>query len=322
MFDAYGRNIHYLRLSVTDLCNLRCRYCMPDGVPKLAHEDILTYEEFLRLAALFAQCGIDTVRITGGEPLVRRGVEQLTAGLKAIPGIRRVALTTNGVLLAQKLPALLAAGLDSVNISLDTLHPETFRRITGKDELAAVQNGIRAALASGIPVKLNCVPQPGVNEGELESLAAFAQEHPLQVRFIEMMPIGFGTGLPCLSGPELLERFYRRWPQLQPVTGAAFGDGPAVYYSAPGWRGSIGLIAAVHGKFCASCNRVRLTSQGFLRPCLASESGTDLRALLRSGADDTALLQAIQNTILAKPREHHFGQGSMPATRGMYRIGG
>lgn len=207
MFDAYGRNIHYLRLSVTDLCNLRCRYCMPDGVPKLAHEDILTYEEFLRLAALFAQCGIDTVRITGGEPLVRRGVEQLTAGLKAIPGIRRVALTTNGVLLAQKLPALLAAGLDSVNISLDTLHPETFRRITGKDELAAVQNSIRAALASGIPVKLNCVPQPGVNEGELESLAAFAQEHPLQVRFIEMMPIGFGAGLPCLSGPDCWSAF-------------------------------------------------------------------------------------------------------------------
>lgn len=142
------------------------------------------------------------------------------------------------------------------------------------------------------------------------------------MRFIEMMPIGFGAGLPGLSGPELLERFYRRWPQLQPVTGAAFGDGPAVYYSAPGWRGGIGLIAAVHGKFCASCNRVRLTSQGFLRPCLASESGTDLRALLRSGADDAALLQAIQNTILAKPREHHFGQGSMPATRGMYRIGG
>ena len=130
------------------------------------------------------------------------------------------------------------------------------------------------------------------------------------------------TLLPGLSGPKLLERFYRRWPQLQPVTGAAFGDGPAVYYSAPGWRGSIGLIAAVHGKFCASCNRVRLTSQGFLRPCLASESGTDLRALLRSGADDAAVLQAIQNTILAKPREHHFGQGSMPATRGMYRIGG
>ena len=322
MFDAYGRNIHYLRLSVTDLCNLRCRYCMPDGVPKLAHEDILTYEEFLRLAALFAQCGIDTVRITGGEPLVRRGVEQLTAGLKAIPGIRRVALTTNGVLLAQKLPALLAAGLDSVNISLDTLHPETFRRITGKDELAAVQNGIRAALASGIPVKLNCVPQAGVNEGEMETIAALAQEYPLQVRFIEMMPIGCGAGLPCLSGPELLARLARRWPQLRPVSGAAFGDGPAVYYSAPGWQGSVGFIAAVHGKFCGSCNRVRLTSQGFLRPCLASETGTDLRALLRGGASDEQLLQAIREVVFEKPREHHFEDRSMPATRGMYQIGG
>ena len=145
------------------------------------------------------------------------------------------------------------------------------------------------------------LPQPGVNEGELESLAAFAQEHPLQVRFIEMMPIGFGAGLPGLSGPKLLERFYRRWPQLQPVTGAAFGDGPAVYYSAPGWRGSIGLIAAVHGKFCASCNRVRLTSQGFLRPCLASESGTDLRALLRSGADDAAFCRPFKTRFWQNP---------------------
>ena len=137
MKDQYGRDIDYLRVSITDRCNLRCRYCMPDGAKILEHEEVLTHDEFLRLAALFAQCGIDTVRITGGEPLVRRGVEQLTAGLKAIPGIRRVALTTNGVLLAQKLPALLAAGLDSVNISLDTLHPETFRRITGKAELCA-----------------------------------------------------------------------------------------------------------------------------------------------------------------------------------------
>ena len=217
MFDAYGRNIHYLRLSVTDLCNLRCRYCMPDGVPKLAHEDILTYEEFLRLAALFAQCGIDTVRITGGEPLVRRGVEQLTAGLKAIPGIRRVALTTNGVLLAQKLPALLAAGLDSVNISLDTLRPEVFQSITARDEFEHVMEGIRAALDSGIPVKLNCVPQVGVNEGELEDLASLAESRPLQVRFIEMMPIGYGAAMPCISGPELRERFARRWPEFSPL---------------------------------------------------------------------------------------------------------
>lgn len=322
MFDSTRREIHYLRLSVTDLCNLRCRYCMPDGVEKLEREAVLTYEEFLRLAALFAQCGIDTVRVTGGEPLVRKNVAQLVAGLKAIPGIRKVTMTTNGILLAQQLPALLAAGLDSVNISLDTLRPEVFRQITARDEFAAVQAGLQAALESGIPVKLNCVPQAGVNEGELEDLAALAENCPLQVRFIEMMPIGYGAAMPCISGPELRQRFARRWPELQPLTEAAFGDGPAVYYTVPGWQGSIGFIAAVHGKFCASCNRVRLTSQGFLRPCLASEAGCDLRALLRSGADDTQLLAAIRETIWAKPREHHFEDSSMPATRGMYRIGG
>ena len=322
MFDSLTRNIHYLRLSVTDLCNLRCRYCMPDGVEKLEREAVLTYEEFLRLAALFAQCGIDTVRVTGGEPLVRKNVAQLVAGLKATPGIRRVTLTTNAVLLAEQLPALLDAGLDSVNISLDTLRPEVFRQITARDEFAAVQAGLQAALESGIPVKLNCVPQAGVNEGELEDLAALAENRPLQVRFIEMMPIGYGAAMPCISGPELRQRFARRWPELQPLTEAAFGDGPAVYYTVPGWQGSIGFIAAVHGKFCASCNRVRLTSQGFLRPCLASEAGCDLRALLRSGASDAALLQAIRETIWAKPREHHFEDSSMPATRGMYRIGG
>ena len=325
MFDRYQREIHYLRLSVTDLCNLRCRYCMPDGVDKLEREDILTYEEFLRLAALFARCGVDTVRVTGGEPLVRKGVEQLVKGLKAIPGIRRVTLTTNAVLLAEQLPALLDAGLDSVNISLDTLRPEVFRQITARDDFAAVQAGIHAALESGIPVKLNCVPQAGVNEGELEALAALAKDNAMQVRFIEMMPIGYGAAMPCISGPELRARFARRWPELAPLSAAqehALGDGPAVYYTVPGWQGSIGFIAAVHGKFCASCNRVRLTSQGFLRPCLASETGCDLRALLRSGADDAQLLAAIRETIWAKPREHHFNDSSMPATRGMYRIGG
>ena len=322
MFDSCSRNIRYLRLSVTDLCNLRCRYCMPDGVEKLEREAVLTYEEFLRLAALFAQCGIDTVRITGGEPLVRKGVEQLVAGLKATPGIRKVTMTTNGVLLAQQLPALLNAGLDSVNISLDTLRPEVFRRITARDEFAAVQAGLRAALESPLPVKLNCVPQAGINEGELETIAALARDNDLQVRFIEMMPIGYGAAMPCISGPELQARFARRWPGLHPVEGIAFGDGPAVYYTAPGWKGSIGFITAVHGKFCVSCNRVRLTSLGFLRPCLASEAGCDLRALLRGGADDARLLAAIRETIWAKPREHHFESRSVPATRGMYRIGG
>ena len=314
-----GKSGHYI------LCNLRCRYCMPDGVEKLEREAVLTYEEFLRLAALFARCGVDTVRVTGGEPLVRKGVDQLVAGLKSIPGIRKVTMTTNGILLAQQLPALLAAGLDSVNISLDTLRPEVFQSITARDEFEHVMEGIRAALDSGIPVKLNCVPQVGVNEGELEDLAALAESRPLQVRFIEMMPIGYGAAMPCISGPELRERFARRWPEFSPLPAAqsaGFGDGPAVYYTVPGWKGDVGFIAAVHGKFCASCNRVRLTSQGFLRPCLASETGCDLRTLLRGGAADEELLQAIRETIWSKPREHHFGDNSMPATRGMYRIGG
>ena len=227
--------------------------------------------------------------------------------------------------LEAQLPALLDAGLDSVNISLDTLRPEVFRQITARDDFAAVQAGLQAALESGLPVKLNCVPQAGVNEGELEALAALAKNNALQVRFIEMMPIGYGAAMPCISGPELRARFARRWPELAPLSPAqehALGDGPAVYYTVPGWQGSIGFIAAVHGKFCASCNRVRLTSQGFLRPCLASETGCDLRTLLRGGAADEELLQAIRETIWSKPREHHFGDHSMPATRGMYRIGG
>ena len=212
-----------------------------------------------------------------------------------------------------------------MNISLDTLRPEVFQRITARDGFSHVMEGLRAALDSGIPVKLNCVPQAGVNEGELEDLAALAEAHPLQVRFIEMMPIGYGAAMPCISGPALRERFARRWPEFAPLPAAqsaAFGDGPAVYYTVPGWEGDVGFIAAVHGKFCASCNRVRLTSQGFLRPCLASEAGCDLRELLRSGATDAALSQVIRQTIWATPREHHFGDKSMPATRGMYRIGG
>ena len=325
MKDHFGRNINYLRLSITDRCNLRCKYCMPHGVEFTPHEQILTYEEFLRVAQAAVHLGITRFKVTGGEPLVRKNVAQLVAGLKETPGIRRVTLTTNAVLLAEQLPALLDAGLDSVNISLDTLRPEVFRQITARDDFAAVQAGLQAALESGLPVKLNCVPQAGVNEGELEGLAALAKDNAMQVRFIEMMPIGYGASMPCISGPELRARFARRWPELAPLSPAqehALGDGPAVYYTVPGWQGSIGFIAAVHGKFCTSCNRVRLTSQGFLRPCLASETGCDLRALLRSGADDAQLLAAIRETIWAKPREHHFNDSSMPATRGMYRIGG
>ena len=328
MQDKTGRNIHYLRLSVTDRCNLRCRYCMPEGVAKCEHAEVLRYEEFLRLTRLFAACGVDTVRVTGGEPLVRRDVHTLVAGLKALPGIRRVALTTNGIQLEEQLPALRNAGLDSVNISLDALTPAVFQRITGCDALEQVKRGIHAALESGLPVKLNCVPQRGVNEKELTALAALAETLPLSVRFIEMMPIGYGAAMPGVPNQEVLDRLTARWPtltQLPEVQSRTLGEGPAVYYTAPGWRGSVGVIAAVHGKFCASCNRVRLTSRGFLRPCLASETGTDLCGPLRAGATDETLLHLIRAAIWEKPQEHHFEEAisrGISATQGMYRIGG
>ena len=326
MIDQYGRTIDYLRLSVTDLCNYRCQYCMPaDGVEKGPHGAVLSVEEYGEIARAAVKLGIRKIRLTGGEPLVRRGILDICRTLRAIPELKELCLTTNGSLLPELAKPLQEAGVDRLNISLDTLRPEVFRQITARDDFAAVQAGLQAALESGLPVKLNCVPQAGVNEGELETLAALAKDNALQVRFIEMMPIGYGAAMPCISGPELRARFARRWPELAPLSAAqehALGDGPAVYYTVPGWQGSIGFIAAVHGKFCASCNRVRLTSQGFLRPCLASETGCDLRALLRSGADDAQLLAAIRETIWAKPREHHFNDSSMPATRGMYRIGG
>ena len=326
MIDQYGRTIDYLRLSVTDLCNYRCQYCMPaDGVEKGPHGAVLSVEEYGEIARAAVKLGVQKIRLTGGEPLVRRGILDICQTLRAIPELKELCLTTNGSLLPELAKPLQEAGVDRLNISLDTLRPEVFRQITARDDFAAVQAGLQAALQSGLPVKLNCVPQAGVNEGELEQLAALAKDNAMQVRFIEMMPIGYGASMPCISGPELRARFARRWPELAPLSAAqehALGDGPAVYYTVPGWQGSIGFIAAVHGKFCASCNRVRLTSQGFLRPCLASETGCDLRALLRSGADDAQLLAAIRETIWAKPREHHFNDSSMPATRGMYRIGG
>ena len=319
----YQCNIPWLILfDPTSACNMHCVGCWAG---EYGNKNNLSFEDMDKIVTQGKELGVYLYMLTGGEPLVRKNVAQLVAGLKATPGIRRVTLTTNAVLLAEQLPALLDAGLDSVNISLDTLRPEVFRQITARDDFAAVQTGLQAALESGLPVKLNCVPQAGVNEGELEQLAALAKDNALQVRFIEMMPIGYGAAMPCISGPELRARFARRWPELAPLSTAqehALGDGPAVYYTVPGWQGSIGFIAAVHGKFCASCNRVRLTSQGFLRPCLASETGCDLRTLLRSGADDAQLLAAIRETIWAKPREHHFNDSSMPATRGMYRIGG
>ena len=313
MFDSKGRNIHYLRLSVTDLCNLRCRYCMPDGVDKLEREDILTYEEFLRLAALFARCGVDTVRVTGGEPLVRKGVEQLVKGLKAIPGIRKVTMTTNAVLLEQQLPALLEAGLDSVNISLDTLRTERFREITRRGDLDDAFAGIRAAEDAGFQnLKLDTVLMGGVNDDEIEDFLSLTKEHPWEVRFIELMPMG-----PCAAWPK--ERFLpvteilNRFPALEEIE----PNGVARRYRLPGAMGTVGLITPMSHEFCGACRRIRVTADGKLKGCLHSREEISLRGLHGRELED-----AILRGILHKPRGHHLTEHASDTPRTMNEIGG
>ena len=323
MLDQYGRKIDYLRLSITDRCNLRCCYCMPEGVVCESHDDILRYEEILRICRAALSLGITRFKITGGEPLVRRGCSDLIAELKALPGTEQVTLTTNGLLLRQKLDALCAAGLDAVNISLDTLDTEKFRAITGCPDFSAEE--FRALLSNcctrGLRTKLNVVLLEQ-NRDEAAELAALAAEFPVDVRFIELMPIGFGGGMTRVSPDEVLGALQARWPDLQP-TGEKRGNGPAHYYASAELQGRIGFIDAVSHAFCASCNRVRLTSTGQLKPCLSFDSTTDLRALLRAGCSDEELKNALEQAIYRKPRAHSFERREeMTERRPMSQIGG
>ena len=266
MKDSLGRTIDYLRVSVTDRCNLRCRYCMPEeGVEWLPHEDILSYEDILRLAAIFARLGVEKVRLTGGEPLARKGLAALVAGLRAIDGIQEVAVTTNGTLLEEQLPGLLAAGLTGVNISLDTLNERTFRQITRREGVGRTVKAIDTCLAAGLPVKVNCVPI--APEEELVELAGLAKGRSLAVRFIELMPIGLGKDLCGRSEDELRALLERAYGPLVPFEGR-LGSGPSRYVSPPGFQGQIGFISSLSHQFCHRCNRVRLTANGFLKTCL------------------------------------------------------
>lgn len=324
MTDGQGRIIDYLRVSVTDRCNLRCVYCMPpQGVEWMPHEAIITYEEILRLCRLFAGLGVRRVRLTGGEPLARKGLDGLVQGLKEIGGIEAVALTTNGTLLADQLPALRAAGLDGVNLSLDTLDRMQFAAMTRRDGLDKALAGLNAALkVPGLTVKLNCVPTTE-NMDQLAPLAGLAKDKPLAVRFIELMPIGLGGGLPPVTEAEIRTRLERAYGPLSPCE-ADRGGGPCRYFRARGFVGKIGFISAMSHQFCATCNRVRLTATGFLKTCLQYDCGVDLRALIKSGADDAALQSAMERAITEKPVQHHFGQagGGADETRNMNQIGG
>jgi cyclic pyranopterin phosphate synthase len=309
MLDQYGRTIDYLRISVTDRCNLRCRYCMPEGVELVPMGNILTYEEIREICAAAAALGVRKLKITGGEPLVRLGCAGLIRMLKTTAGIEQVTMTTNGVLLGRYLPELLSAGLDAVNVSLDTLDRARYAAITGRDELDAVLSGVEAALASGLRVKLNAVLQRGVNDDEWFALASLAKDRALDVRFIELMPIGSGKEVPGIANTDLRAELLRRCPELEDDP-SVHGNGPAVYVRVPGWKGGVGFISAMHGKFCDRCNRLRLTAQGRLKPCLCYGDAVDLMPLLRGearGAEREALLRrALADAVASKPAQHCF----------------
>ena len=311
MKDQFGRSIDYIRISVTDRCNLRCRYCMPPaGVEPVPHRKILTFREIVRLTEQFADLGIRHVKITGGEPLVRRGLTELIGDIKAVPGIEDVSLTTNGVLIGQRpelAQQLAEAGISGINISLDTLNRERYEMLTGGGSLEEVLHAID--VCSDLPelkVKINTVTLAEYNWDEVEDLAWLAHDRNLDVRFIELMPVGMGRCFGVYSQDWMLKRLEKNYGPAAADRGPKDGNGPAVYYRLEGFRGRIGFISALSPMFCASCNRIRLTSEGLLKPCLQYAAGTDLRQLLREGADDQSLRQAIEACILQKPRQHAF----------------
>jgi cyclic pyranopterin phosphate synthase len=318
LIDGCNRHLNYLRISITDRCNLQCRYCVPrELIPKLSHTDILTYEEILRIVRVATRLGISKVRVTGGEPLVRKGVYVFLKQLAAIKGLKDVSLTTNGVLLADNLEKIKAAGISRINVSLDTLSPTQYRHITGFDEFARVWRGIQKALRMGFhPIKLNIVALKGINDDEFADMAQLSLRYPFHVRFIEYMPIGrsdFNPGA-LLLAPEIKSRI-TTLGKLIPIPPTAY-DGPARRYKFETASGEIGFIPALSQHFCNKCNRLRLTANGRLRPCLLSDHQEDLKRRLRQGCSDQELADIFFRAIKHKPADHNL------ALRNPGRVGG
>lgn len=314
MRDGCGREIDYLRLSVTDRCNYRCRYCMPpQGVPKRDHGDILSFEELLEIAAACVRCGVKKIRLTGGEPLVRRGILDLCRRLRAIPGLQELCLTTNGALLADLTLPLRQAGVDRLNISLDTLRPDRFAELTRLGQLSDTLRGIQAAEAAGFQnLKLDTVLIGGFNDDEIPDFVNLTRDYPWEVRFIELMPMGPCAAWPksCfLSGDTVLERI----PQLQGIE----PSGVARRYRLPEGKGVVGLISPLSHDFCGRCRRIRVTADGKLKGCLHSAEELPLR-----GLHGAALEDAIRLGISQKPERHHLAERKSDTPRSMNQIGG
>ena len=327
MIDVYKRKIDYIRISITDRCNLRCVYCMPqEGIKLVQHNDILSYEEITRLCRLFVRIGISKVKITGGEPLVRKDLHKLIKAIKEIEGIDNVTLTTNGILLEDQIDDLVEAGLDAINISIDTLKDDTYKALTRIGNVNKVLNGIYKCLEyKNLNIKINCVPIKGKNEDEIIDLIEIAKSNDISIRFIEMMPIGFGKNIKGLSDEDVISLIENDIGKLTPYNGK-LGNGPSNYYTLKGYKGKIGFISAVNHKFCETCNRVRLTCEGFLKACLQYDIGTDLRSMLRNGVSDDEILKAVESTIYNKPESHNFNlikdDDEKVENRSMSQIGG
>jgi GTP 3',8-cyclase len=326
LIDGFSRPITYLRVSVTDKCNLRCIYCMPEGgLPWLRREEILSYEEIAEIVRAAAAVGVRTIRLTGGEPLVRRNLSRLVAAIAAVAGIRDIALSTNALLLEEQIPELMAAGLRRINVSLDTLRADRFTAIARRPGLEVVLRAIDAAVAAGLaPVKLNCVVMRGQNDDELVDFAELTRERPVFVRFIEVMPVHENVGLQrdtYISSDEILERL-RAIGELMPVIGPS-GNGPARYFAFRGAAGAIGVISPLSHDYCERCNRVRLTADGRLRLCLFGDHAVDLRSPLRGGATTQELAALLQSAMLIKPERHHLRLGEAASQmRAFSEIGG
>jgi cyclic pyranopterin phosphate synthase len=331
MIDGYGRTIDYLRISVTDKCNLRCRYCIPaEGVELLRHEELLTLEETARLVRIMAGMGLKKVRITGGEPLVRKNIEKLIEDIHNIPQIEDIAITTNGTLLNGRIQRLKSCGLNAVNISLDTLDEDVFTKITGKDMLPKVLWAIDEALSQGMKCKVNCVPCVELNADSLIPMALIARDKAVDVRYIELMPMGCGRNFTGISSPDILKSLEAVYGKAAYIETASDTQGPAEYWQFPDFKGKIGFISPISHKFCGECNRIRLTAEGRLKLCLNYNYGIDLKELLRRGDSDNDISYAVMEALKLKPRRHDFGYGGQAAggtdkgheDRKMVQIGG
>jgi GTP 3',8-cyclase len=320
--DSFQRPINYLRISVTDRCNLRCVYCMPpEGIALMSHYDILSYEEIYTLVKAAAELGINRIRLTGGEPLVRAGLTDLIRMIDGIDSIKDISLTTNGILLAKYAADLKDAGLMRVNVSLDTLKPERFRQITRCGTLEDTLKGIAVAGEVGLtPVKINMVVMAGVNDDELPDFARQTIDAGWNVRFIERMPVSGDASLGFVSVKEMKKRL-DSIGKMEPVK-MEVGNGPAKYYRFPGAAGTVGFITPVTEHFCYQCNRLRLTADGKLRLCLLNEDEIDLKEPLRSGASIDELKTLIENAIAKKPKGHHLAEGTIHKGRPFSQVGG